>query len=140
LTVRGNTDFDPEYHRALVRLVEELGLADRIALLGSVPHDGVNEEMIAADLLVHLSEHESYSMATAEAIASGLPVLSYPTGDAETFARSGLVRHVDGSDEQAALRRLIADPGDYRCLRRRGPRMFRTWQQVGRDFVDWLQP
>jgi glycosyltransferase involved in cell wall biosynthesis len=140
LTVRGNPDFDPDFHRSMLELVAHNGLEDRVALLGSVPHDAVNDEMIAADLLVHLSEHESYSMATAEAIACGLPVLSYPTGDAETFGRSGLVRHVACSTEQHALRALIADTHHYGNLRRRGPREVRTWEQVGREFVDWLEP
>lgn len=138
LTVRGNTQFDPDHYRTMTAMVERLGLTERIALLGPVPHDGVNEEMIRADLLVQLSDHESYSMATAEAIACGLPVLSYPNGDADSFARSGLVRHVAWGQERAALRGLIERPGQYAQLRRRGPRGIRTWRDVGEEFVEWL--
>ncbi len=140
LTVRGNTDFDADHYRAMRNKVTELGLEDRIDLLGPVPHDTVNEEMVRADLLVQLSEHESYSMVTAEAIACGLPVLSYRTGNAESFGRSGLVRHVDDGSDQRALRALTTHADDYGRLRRAGPREIRTWRDVGADFMDWLEP
>ncbi len=138
LTVRGNTDFDPSHYRAMRETVAERGLADRIDLLGPVPHDTVNEEMLRADLLVLLSKHESYSMVTAEAIASGLPVLSCPTGNAESFARSGLVRHVDPDSAGQALRGLIADPEEYSHLRRTGPHEGRSWLEVGAEFLEWM--
>jgi glycosyltransferase involved in cell wall biosynthesis len=98
----------------------------------------VNEEMLRADLLVLLSQHESYSMVTAEAIACGLPVLSCPTGNAESFGRSGLVRHVDHVSAGQALRGLISDSGDYGRLRRAGHREGRTWLDVGAEFLDWM--
>jgi glycosyltransferase involved in cell wall biosynthesis len=138
LTVRGNTDFDPGHYRSMLGLVDQLGLSDRIALLGPVPHDTVNEEMIQADLLVHFSERESYSMVTAEAIASGLPVLSYPTGNAEAFGWTGLVRHLSYPAEGHALRQLIEHADDYASLRRMGPRYVRTWRDVGDEFLQWL--
>src|SRR5262249_12133918 len=61
LTVRGNAEFDPSFYRSMLHKVDELDLTERIALLGPVPHDTVNEKMIDSDLLVHLSDHESYS-------------------------------------------------------------------------------
>jgi glycosyltransferase involved in cell wall biosynthesis len=139
LTVRGNHEFAPDHYRMLCDLVAELGLEDRIELTGPVPHDAVNQEMIRSDLLVHFSDHESYSMVTAEAIASGLPVLSYRTGAADAFSRSGLVHHVDTQAEEHALRRLIAQPEAYGRLRRAGPRQIRTWSDVGTDFLEWLE-
>lgn len=138
LTVRGNTDFDKGHYRAVRRMVTERGLAERIDLLGAVPHDTVNEEMLRADLLVLLSQHESYSMVTAEAIACGLPVLSYPTGNAASFVRSGLVRHVAPGSAGQALRRLISDRDEYGGLRRTGPRESRTWRDVGAEFLAWM--
>jgi glycosyltransferase involved in cell wall biosynthesis len=138
LTVRGNVDFDPGHYEAMRRRVTELGLTERIDLLGPVPHDTVNEEMVRADLLVLLSQLESYSMVTAEAIACGLPVLSYPAGNAESFARSGLVRHVDQDTAGQALRMLISDPREYTTLRRRAPPESRTWSDVGAEFLTWM--
>ncbi len=138
LTVRGNTDFDPGHYRAMQQMVGEYGLSERIELLGPVPHDTVNDEMIRADLLVLLSKHESYSMVTAEAIACGLPVLSYPTGNAESFGRSGLVRHIDHGTAGKALRGLMTDPVEYGGLRRTEPHDKRTWVDVGAEFLEWM--
>lgn len=139
LTVHGNTDFDPAFYRAARCRVERLGLADCVSLLGSVPHDTVNDEMIRADLLVHLSQHESYSMVTAEAIACGLPVLSYRTGNEAEFGRSGLVRHVDDGTDRDALQTLIECADEYRRLRRVGRAAVRTWRDVGSEFGAWLR-
>ena len=79
-------------------------------------------------------------MVTAEAIACGLPVLSYRTGNAGEFARSGLVRYLDEKDsaEAGALGELMEDNGTYARLRRVGARATRTWQDVGSEFVSWL--
>ena len=139
LTVHGNAAFDPFYFRCMRRRIRDYGLADRVALLGPVPHDAINHEMQCSDLLVHFSQRESYSMVTAEAIACGLPVLSYRTGNAGAFARSGLVRYLDEEYGEAnVLGDLIEDSGTYAQLRRIGNRETRTWQDVGSEFVSWL--
>jgi glycosyltransferase involved in cell wall biosynthesis len=139
LTVRGNPDFDPTHFSELRSRVSACGLAERIELLGPVPHAAINGEMLRADLLVHFSRHESYSMVTAEAIACGLPVLSYRTGNASVFGTSGLVRYLDDDDaEIEALRTLIENAAAYSELRCSGRPVTRTWQEVGREFLGWL--
>lgn len=140
LTVLGNRAFDPSYYDRIARLVRQRGLSDRIDLSGAVSHGVVNTTMVASDLLVHLSCHESYSMVTAEAIASGLPVLSYRTGECESFRRSGLVRYVDddGSSDVDALAQLISENAAYGELRRSEGWRVRTCQDVGREFIDYL--
>jgi glycosyltransferase involved in cell wall biosynthesis len=139
LTVRGNPYFDPFHFRSLQRRIGELGLSNRVELLGPVPHAAINDEMLSADLLVHFSQHETYSMVTAEAIACGLPVLSYRTGNADVFGSSGLVRYLDdGAPEAPVLAALIEDRGTYSRLRQVGRRDTRTWRDVGREFIAWL--
>ena len=138
-TVYGNTSLDPSYFSALARKATACGLTDRVNLLGPISHDTVNEQMVASDLLVHFSRHESYSMVTAEAIAAGLPVLSYRTGNFGVFSRSGLVRYLDqGAWAGDALGALIGDCQTYGSLRRAGQTEQRTWQDVGREFLDWM--
>jgi glycosyltransferase involved in cell wall biosynthesis len=139
LTVYGNPISIPRTSRPL-RKDQKCGLGDRIDLRGAVPHDAVNDRMLESDLLVHFSEHESYSTVTAEAIACGLPVFSHRTGNADAFGRSGLVSYFDGDDTAAAaaLRSLICDERAYSDLRRTGPGDRRTWQDVGREFVALL--
>jgi glycosyltransferase involved in cell wall biosynthesis len=138
-TVYGNNALDPSYFNAVVRKVADYGLSDRVRLRGPISHEAVNEQMVSSDLLVHLSDHESYSMVTAEAIAAGLPVLSYWTGNHGVFRRSGLVRYLDhGALADEVLSGLIGDCHSYGKLRRIGRPERRTWAQVGREFLDWL--
>ena len=58
---------------ALQQLARELGIADRVFLLG-VRRD-VSEWMAEADIYVHPSLREGLSVSTMEAMASGLPVI-----------------------------------------------------------------
>ena len=147
LTVHGNRDLDPAYFAAMRARARAYGLDDRVELLGPVAHDSINDKMLEADLLLHLSEHESFSMVTAEAIACGLPVLSHRTGNADSFVKSGLVRYLDGdgdgdgngSSTASVLGRLIDDEQTYGRLRLARPWEKRTWQDVGREFVAWLE-
>jgi glycosyltransferase involved in cell wall biosynthesis len=142
MTLHGNQELDPAYFAAVARKIGECGLHDRVELLGAVPHSVINQKMLQADLLVHFSYYESYSMVTAEAIACGLPVLSYRTGNHGVFGQSGLVRYLDGeaASETAALAALIADGEAYAQLRPVRCRQPRTWQEVGRDFLALLEP
>jgi glycosyltransferase involved in cell wall biosynthesis len=138
-TAYGNRSLDPSYFAALTQKVADYGLRNRVRLCGPISHDAVNAEMIRADLLVHLSDRESYSMVTAEAIAAGLPVLSHRTGNYRAFGQSGLVRYVEHSGLAAdELGALIDDRDAYGKLRRAGQAVQRTWEHVGREFLDWL--
>jgi len=140
-TVYGNCALDPAYFAAVTRKAADYGLSDRVELCGPISHDAVNGQMVSSDLLVHLSDHESYSMVTAEAIAAGLPVLSYRTGNHTVFCRSGLVRYLDhGAFADEVLGALIGDCHAYGELRRTGQPERRTWQDVGQQFLDWMGP
>jgi glycosyltransferase involved in cell wall biosynthesis len=140
LTLHGNPELDPAYFAEVADKIDAYRLRDRIELSGPVPHAAINRKMLEADLLVHFSEYESYSMVTAEAIASGLPVLSSRTGNSDGFSRSGLVRYLDASDSSEAdvLGSLIDDERTYAELRPTGCWRTRTCLDVGREFLKWL--
>jgi colanic acid/amylovoran biosynthesis glycosyltransferase len=55
--------------------VRDLALTDHVRLLGAVRHDGVREEMRAADLLLHPAVSEGFGNAVMEAQAAGLPIV-----------------------------------------------------------------
>jgi glycosyltransferase involved in cell wall biosynthesis len=73
----------PELHLAVVgqgrhleryqQLVRDLGLGDRVHLLGSLPD--VLPAYAAADWLVHPTTEDTYAMVVLEAMANGLPVI-----------------------------------------------------------------
>ncbi len=79
LTLLGDGRLGPE----LAARAADLGLADRVHLPGAVPHERVVEQMHSQDLLVHLSEYETFGMTVVEAVAAGLPVLVTRSGGPE---------------------------------------------------------
>ncbi|HEY5891478.1 MAG TPA: glycosyltransferase, partial [Acidimicrobiia bacterium] len=59
-------------------------LSDSVDLVGAIPHSRINQYLQAADVLVHLSEFETFGISSLEAIAAGLPVVSLRNGGAES--------------------------------------------------------
>lgn len=86
LTIVGDGPTGP----AVRERVDELGIADRVEFRGAVPHAEVQRLMADHELLVHLSERETFGMTLVEAIACGLPVLATRSGGPqETMAGLG---------------------------------------------------
>lgn len=96
-----------------------LGVADQVRMPGPVPHEQVVEQMHAHDLLVHLSEYETFGMTVVEAVATGMPVLvTRSGGPQETLAglegvAGALVDVGDDADEVVrafrGLQQALAD-------------------------------
>ncbi len=57
-------------------LIDRLGVRDRIAMLGEVPYDTLNDLYRQADLFVCPSYSESFGHPMLEAMASGLPIVA----------------------------------------------------------------
>jgi glycosyltransferase involved in cell wall biosynthesis len=110
LTVAG--DAHGELAQAGRRLAQERGVAGRIEWLGFVNPAGREEFLRSIDLLAMPSSFESFGMAAAEAMLSGVPVLvSERTGIAELIGRhgGGVVVKPDPDDIATAIRRLDHD-------------------------------
>ncbi|GEL95164.1 glycosyltransferase [Cellulomonas composti] len=75
LTIAG-AGVDLERMRALA---DELGVLDAVTFLGRVDPTHIAEVYHRADLMVHLSRSETFGMASAEALATGLPVVATAT-------------------------------------------------------------
>lgn len=93
----------------------ELGLAERVAFLGRVPDERLPALYRAADVFVLPTRSlEGFGMATAEALASGLPVVATDAGaTGEVLADvpgARLVPAGDASRLADALRALLTDP------------------------------
>jgi glycosyltransferase involved in cell wall biosynthesis len=77
----------------LQRQAQELGLADRVSLLGDVPRARLARMMRAADVLLLTSRAEGGGpRVVLEALASGLPVVATPVGEVRrtvTHERNG---------------------------------------------------
>ena len=134
----------PEWRLAVVgRLVEpalvrELANAERVTIVGPVPHDRVAGWMQAADAYVQPSIHEGLANATMEAMATGLPVIATDTGGQRELIESGrnglLVPVEDPEALYAAFDAIAGDPEHARqmatCARETVIRRFSPAVQV----------
>jgi len=125
------------YRAALVRLVEELGIAPAVAFMGRLPYDQIPEELAYGDIFAAPTLcRESFGVAVVEAMACELPVL---VSDADGFRevvdhnRTGLITpRGDQAALTAALDRLVRD-GD---LRRR---LGNAGRRVAAAHYDWRE-
>lgn len=98
---------------ALRELAARLGVAGRVAFAGHVPDADLAGLYRAADVFAIASEAELQSLATMEAMASGLPVVAaqaYALPELVTHGGNGfLFRPGDSTELAGYLDRLIAD-------------------------------
>jgi LmbE family N-acetylglucosaminyl deacetylase len=91
---------------SLTRLATQLGLGERVRFLGDVPHDRVHQLFAACDIFVMPGDSESLSIATLEAMASGLPVLAANSMALPELVKPGVngLLFQPGSSEDAAVK------------------------------------
>jgi glycosyltransferase involved in cell wall biosynthesis len=142
LTCLGSLVRDRQTVRRVREEIRRHGLADRVTLAGETfSRARLRRYYSDAGVFVLPTEYEGYGMAVAEAIASGLPVISTPTGaiaslvghDAGILVPPGNVAALAG-----AIERMLTDPrARSRCqagaLRRR--RRMQTWPQAVRQMA-----
>jgi len=114
LTCVGSLTRSPDAVEQLRTRIRQLGLTQRIDLIGEVPHAALARFYQRSDLFVLASRFESYCMAAAEALAHGLPVVSTHTGAMPELVGTLAGRLVPAGDVQqlrAALEAPLRDPG-----------------------------
>jgi glycosyltransferase involved in cell wall biosynthesis len=137
-TFVGSLDRDRETAARVRALVDEGGLAGRIALAGEAGEEGVAAYYAAADVFVLPTLYEGYGMVVAEAVARGLPVVATPTGGIPALLEGGGGVLVPGGDPDAlaaALRRILEDQG-YRARLAAQARAARDRLQTWETAVD----
>jgi glycosyltransferase involved in cell wall biosynthesis len=104
---------DGEDRPALEAAVEASAAADRIDLLGRMPHHRVLQELAWADVFALIGWDEPLAVAFLEAMAAGTPVLACNDGGLAHVVTSGdealLVPPHDVEAAAAALDRLLGD-------------------------------
>ena len=142
LTCVGSLERDPSTVRRVRAAIRKAGLSGRVTLAGETASRArLRRCYTAADVFVLPTEYEGYGMAVAEAVASGLPVISTPTGAIPQLVGrdSGiLVPRGNVNALARALHRVLADGGMRAklragAMRRRGG--LRTWTQTVREFA-----
>ncbi len=99
------------------RLAAECGVSDRVDFLGF--RRDIPEVLGAGDAFLFPSHYEAFSLATIEAAACGLPVLSTKINGTEELVRPGVTGEFLVHDPEAiagAVRRLVADPARCRAM------------------------
>lgn len=138
-TFYGDKSFEPEFAEEINRLIEDLGISDRVRYEGTLSQMKLNMAMVESDMLLQCSPFETYSMVTNEAIGACLPVLSTRTGNHQAFSQSGLVTYLeDGSLTEciSKLRRLLMSKEEYAKLRPLHSLQNRSWLEVANDFEE----
>jgi len=94
-----------------------------VELLGPRPREQVLALYREADIFVLPTWREGFPLVVLEAMAAGLPVVATPVGAIPDVLRDGveghLVRPRDPAALEAAIRRLVEDPGARRALGQR---------------------
>jgi glycosyltransferase involved in cell wall biosynthesis len=143
LVIAGDSGRSPETFRRLQADIADLGLTNRIVLLGAVASEQLASLYVASDLFVLPSRFEGYGMAYAEAIAHGVPVVGTKAGAIpETVpADAGVLLPPDDVEALAVtLQRLIENPAEREYLAA-GARAagFPSWGEQGGLFARVLE-
>ncbi len=113
LTVIGSLDTDPGYARSVLRMLDHLGIADQISLLGAQPPEHVGAWLSRSDVFVMPSWHEGFGIAYLEAMGHGVPPIGTIRGGASDLIEDGVSGYLvpPGNPEMLAerLSELSAD-------------------------------
>lgn len=114
---------DPVYGPSVRAAADRAGIGDRLHHVGFVKPDGLVDFLLAADMMVHTSRTEGFSLAISEAMACGLPlVVTRRGGLYEQCGDAAL--YVDDPDDHDALAEILlgglTDTGLRETMRQRG--------------------
>jgi glycosyltransferase involved in cell wall biosynthesis len=139
LVIAGDCGRSPETFRRLEADIANLGLADRVTLLGAVAADELTSLYATSDLFVLPSRFEGYGMAYAEALAHGLPVIGTTAGAVPQTVPgdAGVLLPPDDVDALAATLQQLVESPDERERLAAGARAaaFPSWREQGARFA-----
>lgn len=135
LVLVGSTTREPIYAKSVAQRIDELGITERVRLLGERSDEEVASAIADADVLVLPSSLEGWGIAATEAIHAGTPVIAARTaGLVEALSNAeGATLFADGDRElEDCLERFASDPALRQsmseCARRAKPDL-PTWNE-----------
>ena len=140
LVIGGNGD--SSYESKLKQNVEALGLVSQVEFSGFLQRENKARAFAEADIFVQPSHEESFGIATAEAMAAGLPVVvSERVGispDIQEYG-AGVVVQCNADSVKEGIEKLIRDPKLRLRMGEQGRRLVRekfSWDKVAKQLVD----
>ncbi|MBA3431733.1 MAG: glycosyltransferase family 4 protein [Actinobacteria bacterium] len=98
---------------ALERRIAQLGLGDRVLLIGFVDHDLIPAHLAHADVVLLPSAYEELGSVLLEAVQLGVPIVASDTGGIPSVVRNGangfLVTPGDARGFASAIDRILGD-------------------------------
>jgi glycosyltransferase involved in cell wall biosynthesis len=140
----GDCAQNASYTEEIRALIQQSHLQETVIVHGTMPQQALFELLPQCDLYLSASSYESYSMAAAEAVVHGLPVLAYTTGAIGDWIEDGVngVLIALGQSEQffQALRKLLTERDLLNQLRhnawaRTANLAFNSWDKTYQDFL-----
>jgi glycosyltransferase involved in cell wall biosynthesis len=125
-------------HARLTALALRLGVADRVRLVGALPHEALPDLYNAADALVLASSREGWANVLLESMACGTPVVAtaiWGTPEVVSGPEAGvLMRERSAPAVVEALDRLARTHPGRAATRAHAERF--SWDQTTRDQID----
>ncbi|MCL4509354.1 MAG: glycosyltransferase [Chloroflexi bacterium] len=103
----------------LHQIIESLGLANNVRLLGAIPQEQLPDFYAAADCVVVPSHYESFGLVAVEAMATGTPVIASDVGGLGLSVKDGVTGFLVPTGDESALANRIARVLDDSALRQR---------------------
>lgn len=123
---------------ALETLARDIGVADRVHFLGSLPHAEIARIVQAADVAVLPSASEGVANAWIEALACGTPLVITDVGGAREVLRDPIAGRIVAREADAiasAVAELLASPPPREAVAATVSGY--SWQANGRALVDY---
>jgi D-inositol-3-phosphate glycosyltransferase len=141
LLIAGGADATPEpEHDRLIAVAQDLGVADRVRLIGQVARTDMPALLRSADLVVCSPWYEPFGIVPLEAMACGVPVVASAIGGMLDTVVDGVTgAHVPPRDPAAlaeVIRALLEAPSRRAELARAGLERVRSrysWDRVAAD-------
>lgn len=124
---------------ALARLATECGVAERVGMLGAVPHAQLPALYAAADVMALPSASEGLANAWVEALACGTPVLTCDVGGARELIdrpEAGQIVDRDVDSIAAGMAQMLGARPDRQKVRQAATRF--SWSANGDALLDHL--
>ena len=131
---------EPEYFYELQKLVAELKLDDRVTFLGSIPQNTLRDLMVKSGIFCLLSLRESFGIVRAEAIASGIPMITSTAGCGIEFSKCGslIVPIGDIKASSNAMIELMADKTLRESISESQFGCLRTWDDSVKEMLCFI--